>query len=401
MASQTGSSQLPSSSFHRLPTISASQALKQSNDAGTRAISTGLPQLDTILLGPQERSRSSQRAGGLARGQVTEMYGPPGVGKTAFGIQAAASAIHAGHKVVWLDAATPLAFPRLEAVIAAAGDGTRSPKELMSMVHHFAVPTLAHLLALVLHPVPSFPPPGTGLIVVDAVSLLFENAYENDRPKGTKNDAKWLSGRRYAILGELMSNLVRMATRGNLAVLLTSQTSTRVRTGLGALLMPSISEREWEAGVSTQLVLFRDRPPRGTEDGPDAEKWRGLRYVGVMKVKGVSMAVDGRFETVVPFTILKTGLHELQAPESIKVPIISSPTRPPKRPYDEVPDSDPDAHPDELLSDDDWIWDDAEVVPEKLADAGADAGTDGGAGITTDASPSAPDTSPRNENAPP
>lgn len=40
--------------------------------------------------------------GGISRGKVTEVYGPPGVGKTALGMQLAASALHAGEGVLWV-----------------------------------------------------------------------------------------------------------------------------------------------------------------------------------------------------------------------------------------------------------------------------------------------------------
>lgn len=107
----------------RLPTFSASQALQslKANDTHT-TISTSLPQLDALLEGGSaidsdlishnvgndtenldndndndgnadhrsnenhgERERSGRcNYGGIRRGQLTEIYGPPGVGKTAF-----------------------------------------------------------------------------------------------------------------------------------------------------------------------------------------------------------------------------------------------------------------------------------------------------------------------------
>lgn len=108
-------------------------------------------------------------------------------------------------------------------------------------------------------------------------------------------------------MGELISKLGRMAAVNNIAVLLTSQTITKIRSGLGALLLPAISGTEWENGIATQLVLFRDWPPRRNTQitADEAERWKGLRYVGVIKVKGVLAADDGRFETVVPFSIEK------------------------------------------------------------------------------------------------
>jgi len=169
------------------------------------------------------------------------------------------------------------------------------------------VPTLPHLLALFLHPIPSFPPGGTGLIVLDSVSTPFETAYHRyeDRSKKQGDVAKWAGGRKYAIMGELISSLGRLAAMNSIAILLTSQTITRVRSGLGALLLPAISGQEWGNGISTQLVLFRDWPPKRTtqQDRDTEERWKHLRYAGVIKVKGVSAEENGRFDTVVPFSI--------------------------------------------------------------------------------------------------
>ena len=57
---------------HRLQTVSLSQALTQQAAPSAR-VSTGSPALDAALGG-----------GGLLRGQVAELCGPPGAGKTRF-----------------------------------------------------------------------------------------------------------------------------------------------------------------------------------------------------------------------------------------------------------------------------------------------------------------------------
>jgi RecA/RadA recombinase len=73
-----------------MPTISAAQALQDLNSPATRCISTGLRELDAALQN-RDVSRSDGEAGGrdggrgVSRGQVSEVFGPPGVGKTALG----------------------------------------------------------------------------------------------------------------------------------------------------------------------------------------------------------------------------------------------------------------------------------------------------------------------------
>ncbi|RFU74825.1 dna repair rhp55 [Trichoderma arundinaceum] len=66
-------------------------------------ISTGLEALDCALLGLDSAdSQDAALQGGVKRGQVTEIWGPPGCGKTALGIQLAANALSDGNGVVWV-----------------------------------------------------------------------------------------------------------------------------------------------------------------------------------------------------------------------------------------------------------------------------------------------------------
>jgi len=67
----------------RLPTVSASQALQKLHARGARTVSTGITQLDKVLSPPSLPGHDV--SGGYIRGKVTEVFGPSGVGKTAFG----------------------------------------------------------------------------------------------------------------------------------------------------------------------------------------------------------------------------------------------------------------------------------------------------------------------------
>ena len=69
----------------RLPTFSASQALQNLRSTSKRPIPTGLTRLDAALQAKDyETSSQDGLLGGISRGEVTEVYGPPGVGKTVF-----------------------------------------------------------------------------------------------------------------------------------------------------------------------------------------------------------------------------------------------------------------------------------------------------------------------------
>jgi RecA/RadA recombinase len=75
-----------------MPAVSAADALRDLNSADTsRYVSTSLSELD-VLLGHRSANHDGRndnveeaRSGGVVRGQVTEVVGPPGVGKTALG----------------------------------------------------------------------------------------------------------------------------------------------------------------------------------------------------------------------------------------------------------------------------------------------------------------------------
>ncbi|KAF2489487.1 hypothetical protein BU16DRAFT_182929 [Lophium mytilinum] len=68
-----------------LPTVSASQALQKLKSRSYLAVSTGIDPLNKVLAPHGTGGTPASRVGGgMGRGQLTEVYGPPGVGKTAF-----------------------------------------------------------------------------------------------------------------------------------------------------------------------------------------------------------------------------------------------------------------------------------------------------------------------------
>lgn len=197
-------------------------------------------------------------------------------------------------------------------LLASAGHdiGLQKLREKASQFYHYTTTDLAHLLTMFIHPTPDFISENTALVVIDSISTVFDIAYSRAHDQTSKkksNAAKWYSSRKYAVMGDLISRLQKLATINNIVVLMTQQTRMRIRSGAGALLLPVLSGHEWDNGISTQLVLFRDFPPRTTtQPNPELlERWGRLRFVGVLKVNGVSAERDGRFDTVVPFSIEK------------------------------------------------------------------------------------------------
>jgi hypothetical protein len=105
-------------------------------------------------------------------------------------------------------------------------------------------------------------------------------------------------------MNELIATLTKIAAMHDIALLVTSQTITRIRGGSRALLVPAISGTEWESGVSTRLVLFRDwvsgQGKWGKQDIALLEK---TRFAGVLKANGLLLADEGGVGHVVPFAV--------------------------------------------------------------------------------------------------
>ncbi|PVH86045.1 P-loop containing nucleoside triphosphate hydrolase protein [Cadophora sp. DSE1049] len=356
-----GHSNFSSPIAHRMPTVSAAQALQDLKTSPMRCISTGLDLLDCVLQNRETVvSETESLPSGVSRGKVTEIYGPPGVGKTALGMQLAASALHAGEGVVWVDASHPISGSRLTQVLtshqSAIPNSTLSNpatlSSLLSNLTHFSTPSLAHLLALLTHPTTSNPPPNTSLIVIDSFSTLTTNAFprstdSNGTPRkpGAPNPsarkfpilqhlvlsrskftnkipAPNPSARKFPILQHLISSLSKLATTRNIAIVVTSQCVTKMRPGAGAVLVPAVNATAWEQGLGCRVELMRDW---GWED-EEGGMVDGVRLARVLKAEGV--AVGGK--RLVGFMVLETGLHPLTilptqpSPQTHRQPINTS-----------------------------------------------------------------------------
>ena len=75
----------------------------------------------------------------------------------------------------------------------------------------------------------------------------------------SRNDAiHWASGRRWAVISDLVAGLAKLAALRNLAVLVINQTVARVRPDTGAILLPAISSNTWDNGIQNRILLYRD-----------------------------------------------------------------------------------------------------------------------------------------------
>ncbi|KAH1357595.1 hypothetical protein KXV70_004149 [Aspergillus fumigatus] len=370
---------LPGQDPGRVISFPASQYLHASTASPVRGvISTGLPRLDQAISpvssGETSQSSSDAMLGGIPSGHVTEVFGPPGVGKTALAMSITANALCDGSKVVWIDTTSPLPKLRLKSMLMQNRDTAKSsdtPEQLMGNLIYFRAQSLPHLLALLLHPPQGFPPENTKLLVVDSVSGPFPSYFLSPselksrlaQAKITdKSQIHWLMNRRWNVTSELANQLMKLAASRRMAVLIINQTHTKIKGLPRATLSPLLAGGAWENTVHTRIVLYRDLPAVDEEESEMAS--RSLRYAEVLKRDGKALTVRSN-ENIVPFTIDSDSLRGTDTTQPSRTvpqqPVEETfPAGGRKRKVDEIADSQ-----DEGDSDEDFGWvdgDDAGLV---------------------------------------
>ncbi|KAF4126679.1 RecA/RadA recombinase [Geosmithia morbida] len=289
---------IPSS--HRLPTVTASAALDDEleNDASLH-IATGLDDLDKALasaaagyhsgIGGGNDSIPRPAAGGVKRGQVTEVWGPPGTGKTALGL-----AVPSARVIETLEA---VRLARRNGEEEKDDDGkAQDDHDNDSSVHlsrfaQYECLTLAHLIALISRPTSRNIPGDVGLIIIDSATALINSALprsQNVKPGAGSNRGPDPSVKRKQVLQSIIKSLQTLASTRNCAVVVLSQCATQMLpSGRGATLTPAVNATLWEQGVSTRLVLFRDWVGGGSGSGSGSgSRYAPVFLAGVQKLDG-------------------------------------------------------------------------------------------------------------------
>ncbi|OIW32197.1 P-loop containing nucleoside triphosphate hydrolase protein [Coniochaeta ligniaria NRRL 30616] len=286
-------------STHRLPTISAAQALECLESDTSKYLSTGLGGLDRLLSGPSSDAgaEKSTSVGGIRKGQVTEIWGPSGSGKTSLG------ALNEGDRVVWVDCLYPVCSRRLSAVIAGKSEALEEPKsDSIDSVIQCTCPSLPHFIALLCRPTESSVPPGTSLIVIDSLSALLNHSFPRVPDQKAGNSASRgpnSSARRLQVLQHIISALQKLAATRDLAIVVLTQCASKMQAERGASLVPAINASVWDQGIPTRLVLYRDWV---MHEG----KPLGLHFAGIQKVNGKND--NAAIRDIVAFRVESTGL---------------------------------------------------------------------------------------------
>ncbi|GBF60797.1 DNA repair protein [Trichophyton mentagrophytes] len=254
---------------------------------------------------------------GIRRGEITELSGPRGSGKTSLAMTTAVNALKQGETVIWIDTAGPICMSRFEKMLSRDSTPLETQDRLRNLLHYQPT-TLAHLLALISHPIADFPPPNTGLIVVDSISCLFGSEFRSKLP-AKLSKAKDLHGTGsraskeaqesklwWKLIGSLSSNLNALASRFDCAVIVVNEMVTRFRSGQKPMLHVAISGYTWDTSVATRVILYWH-----WLDGGVREKF-GMARIRIAEVfrAGKKAVLPRAVERIVPFLVEDEGLVE-------------------------------------------------------------------------------------------
>ncbi|KAF4587377.1 hypothetical protein GQ602_004070 [Ophiocordyceps camponoti-floridani] len=293
---------------HRLPTVAASQALDELQD---QPLPTGLDRLDRALTTSNDPEIFRGR-GGFRRGQVTEIWGPPGSGKTALAIQVAAHAVCGGHDVAWVDCFQRVNEERITRVVesierSTPRDEDGGPAQARGRFSLLSCLTLPHLMAVVSQPTPRLIGAGVSLIVISALSALLNSALPKSHDSGARSKSAVAKGlgapeKRLKGLQFVMSALEKLAATRKCAVVILSQCATKMQPEQGATLVTAVNTSVWDQGVMTRLVLFRDWAWRGGKLG-------SVLMAGLQRLDG--QATSEGVEPVSTFSVGAGGVLEI------------------------------------------------------------------------------------------
>uniref|UniRef100_A0A3B3DEW8 DNA repair protein RAD51 homolog 3 n=1 Tax=Oryzias melastigma TaxID=30732 RepID=A0A3B3DEW8_ORYME len=248
--------------------VTALELLQREKECGS--ITTFSSQLDRAL------------KGGLPVGKVTEICGAPGVGKTQLCLQLS------------VDVQVPLSFGGLEGqVIFMDTEGSfvlqRVGDVAAAVVRHFSLVRCHDYVELLaeLHLLPDFlrDQPRVRLLVIDSVAFPFRQQLDD------------LSLRTRLLQG-LAQQLVSIATRHNIAVVITNQMTTRLQDSQSHL-VPALGEI-WGHASTTRILL----------------QWEGSRQVAAIVKSPCCM------DTAVQYHITSEGFRDVNQPENSDQPEI-------------------------------------------------------------------------------
>ncbi|KAH9833196.1 P-loop containing nucleoside triphosphate hydrolase protein [Rhodofomes roseus] len=227
---------------------------------GSKAYSTKLAELDALL------------EGGLKRGFILELSGPPGSIKETVAMNVVSSFVEASHHVLFVDMQNMTSPATL---VRSLRTSSSAPQDCQGRVHHLRIHTLPDLM-IFLRNLPSYlqDHPETALLVLNSLSYPFQSL------AGLSNST------RVALLDRVKQTLTRASASTKLTVVITSQLATK-------LLKPDGSAADFETGSRAIMA-----PALGPAYLPSAKTYRVCvvprsRTAGVFRLLSSPLAVHG------------------------------------------------------------------------------------------------------------
>ncbi|KAI9599267.1 P-loop containing nucleoside triphosphate hydrolase protein [Syncephalis fuscata] len=255
----------------------------QHEEEPNHRITTGIHQLDSLLGG-----------GGIPCGQLVEICGEPGIGKTQLGtirmqlavnVQLPRALSGVAGEAVYIDTEGSFRPERVHKLAEYAArraneqlkfDAMRVP-DVLHRIHYFRVHTHLELIALI-HTLEEFVRSRTKirLIVIDSIAFPFRQSFEN-------------MSQRIRLLTNIARSLLSMARQYQLGVLMINQMTTQLNHAQGtSTLVPALGD-SWGHMPNIRLTLF----------------WRqNIRYALLFKSPLLADALAA-------FTITSNGLVDL------------------------------------------------------------------------------------------
>jgi len=149
--------------------------------------------------------------GGIRARTITQVYGPPGSGKTNIAMQAAVNAVKMGKKVAFIDPESSFSEKRLEQI---AGKDSKKVLENTFLFEPSSMKEQGKVIASLEKQ------EGLGLIIVDSIVYYYRLEMDKENPRPASQE-----------LGLQVAQLLDLARKKGLAVLVTNQVYTDIDTG--------------------------------------------------------------------------------------------------------------------------------------------------------------------------
>ncbi|KAG4304376.1 hypothetical protein PORY_002086 [Pneumocystis oryctolagi] len=298
-----------SSLYHRLPTTSAFDALASTHSLSF--ISSSIPELDKVFGG-----------NGFKTGQITEISGPPGSGKTAIALQATINCLKKKENILWIETFQPFPMHSLERIImlnkkeqktASANNANNNidPFNYLTILH---APSLNNLVALFLH---SYKTTSKNLIqqkkliIIDDITTPIITAFPTDnienQSRNTTYDLAQL--KKSQILANLLLSFNRIAAKNNACILVLSKMVIKINNlnGKEYPILSSPLSPVWSQNCPNKILLLRKNVHifKG-----EINTWNStqIRYISIQKLDGVTMNSN---DALIPFIITDKGIFDI------------------------------------------------------------------------------------------